>query len=146
MSRERISRPRWSVPSQKVPGGTLALPANAAPGFWNGMSVAVGVNGEISGANRATATQKRTMPAPSMPTQLSRRRPKDRRARARAVPAVGAGTARVVACAIRDPFRLSEPDARIEVGIADVGQRLGADGDEHRGHRACLDHEDVLVE
>src|SRR5215471_11567380 len=128
MIRERMSRPRWSVPSQNVPGGTLALPANAAPGFWNGMSVAVGVNGEISGANRATATQNRTIPAPSIPTQLSRRRPKDRRARARAVPVVGAGTARVVACAMRDPLRLSEPDPRVEVGVADVRQRLSADG------------------
>src|SRR5215831_20773312 len=131
MIRERMSRPRWSVPSQNVPGATLALPANAVPGFWNGMSVAVGVNGETSGANRAAATQKRTRLAPSIPTQLSRRRPKDRRARAKAVPVVGAGTAKVVACAIRDPFRLSEPDARIEVGIADVGQRLGADGHEY---------------
>src|SRR5262249_12916925 len=145
MIRERMSRPRWSVPSQNVPGGTVLFPGNAAPGFWYGTSVAFGPNGEIRGASRATATQNRTMPAPSMPTQLSRRRPTDRSARASA-PDAGAGTVSVVAWAMAIPLRLPEPDARVEVRGADVGECLRAHRDEHGDHRAGLDHEDVLVE
>src|SRR6516165_5156904 len=146
MIRERMSRPRWSVPSQNRPDGTTLFPANAANGFCHGTSVAFGPNGAIQGARRATATQNRMMPAPVMPTQLSRSRANDRSARARAASEVGAGIVSVVACAMASPLRLPEPNAGIEIGVTDVGQRLGADGDEHRGHRAGLDHEDVLVE
>src|SRR5262245_47159307 len=79
-----------------------------------------------------------------MPTQLSRRRPNDLSARARAVPGEGAGTVSVVAWGMTRP--LPEPDARIEVRVTDVGHCLGSYGDEDRRHRARLDHEDVLVE
>ncbi len=55
------------------------------------MMVAFGSKGEISGAKSATKTQKITITAPIIPTQLSRSSTRDFTARTAAVPRVGAG-------------------------------------------------------
>ena len=86
MMRDRMSRPSWSVPNQKVPPS-----ANAVPGLAIGRSCALGSNGAISGANTAIPTQKATSAAPTIPTGLSRNRAKDLKARVKAAPFVGAG-------------------------------------------------------
>ena len=130
----------WSVPSQKVPPF-----ANATPGLAKGCKVALGSNGAIKGAATATTIQKTTRPAPIIPTQLSLIRVKDFRARMSAAPGVGAG-AMVRTMSVISASPSSEPDARVEVGVADVGDGLGSDGDEDGDHGAGLDEEDVAVQ
>src|SRR5712691_4564177 len=65
--RDRISRPRWSVPSKKTPPC-----ANLVPGGAKGSSMAFGGKGASHGTHSATRTQKRRMPSPIRPTQLRR--------------------------------------------------------------------------
>ena len=84
MMRDRMSRPRLSLPSQKEPVQHSKPSGIGAPGFAKGTRFALGSQGESRGAKIAISTQKTTIAQPTMPTQLSRRRAKERIARIRA--------------------------------------------------------------
>ncbi len=73
-----MSRPRWSVPSQKRP----PLGATESSGCM-GLMLAVGEKGASNGANTATTIQNRTIATPSIANRLSRNKPIARTRRAR---------------------------------------------------------------
>ena len=105
--------------------------------FWNGAIAWFGSCSGRIGARIAIVTQNSRMAAPSMPIGLSRSSASAPRKLPSREGAAGVWLAVVLAMVS------AEPDARVEQGVADVGDELREHGHEHRDQRAGLDQVDV---
>src|SRR5262249_15377053 len=121
--RDRMSRPRWSVPSQWVEDGVGC--ASAA------ISLALGGYGAIAGANAAARIQQSPSPVPIRAgfDSVTGCRPRAHACanpRGRRLEAAGRRSA-AVGCMLP----VSGPDTRVEQHVRKIAEDLGEDRDTH---------------
>src|SRR3546814_6348657 len=82
------------------------------------------------------------MPTPVMAIGLSRSRAIMRKKRS----SRGGSRGRAACSVVLMPWPSLQPEPRIEIGVTDIGQRLGGHRHQYRDHGAALDQVDVLVQ